>query len=124
MTAIQRAAEDGNDATLPDSTWRARGGNSGSPEYWSGHSSFSSAAATVLADFCGTDLITFTLTTDSAHGQTRTFSSFSEAAQQAGYSRVLGGLHFSFSNTAGLVAGRQIAIEVLHTALLPTTHQN
>jgi hypothetical protein len=35
-----------------------------------------------------------------------------------GSSRVVGGLHFSFSNRDGIAAGRAIAAEVLATKLL------
>jgi hypothetical protein len=112
---------DGNDHTTADPAWSARAGSAGSsPEHWSGHSSFSAAAATVLAGFFCSDRGPFTLATDSAHaGRPRTYSSFTEAAAEAGRSRVLGGLHFEFSNRAGLAVGRRIGAEVLSTALLP-----
>jgi hypothetical protein len=112
-TAILEAQDDGNDATEPDPFWRARGGSSGSPEFWSGHSSFSAAGAAVLAGFFCDDDIAFTLGTDSGKSDVRTFASFSKAAEQAGDSRVVGGLHFEFSNEAGLAAGRAVAAEVL-----------
>ena len=117
VAAIARAEEDGNPATTaPPYVWMPRGGSSGSPEYWSGHSSFSAAGATALAGFFGTDDISFGLVTGSSGGAVRWYSSFSEAASEAGYSRVLGGLHFPFSNVAGLESGRQIANEVLALA--------
>jgi hypothetical protein len=47
-TAIQQAADDQD----RDPNWTPRAGSPGtSPEYWSGHSTFSAAAATVLAGF-------------------------------------------------------------------------
>jgi hypothetical protein len=120
VAAIARAEFDGNPDTWPaDHTWAARGGKAGSPEHWSGHSSFSAAAAEVIAGFFGTDDIAFTLTTGSSNGEARQYTSFSQAAGEAGFSRVLGGLHFPFSNEAGLEAGRRIADEVLAHALLP-----
>jgi hypothetical protein len=120
--AIVRAGEDPNPATVAEPGWRPRGGGAGStPEHWSGHSSFSSSAATVLAGFFCTDQVPFTLTTDTAPGAAaRSYESFSAAAAEAGRSRILGGLHFEFSNQAGLTAGRAIASEVLATALRPT----
>lgn len=120
-TAIRQADTDGNPDTVADPGWSARAGSAGSsPEHWSGHSSFSAAGATALAGFFCDDEIPFTLVTDTAPGhEARTYPSFSAAAAEAGRSRVLGGLHFEFSNQAGLVAGRAIAAEVLATALLP-----
>jgi hypothetical protein len=119
-TAIQQAADDGNSRTKPDPNWAPRGGNPGtSPEYWSGHSTFSAAAATVLAGFFCDDAIAFRLITDSAPGgEERLYPSFSAAAAEAGRSRVVGGLHFAFSNQDGLSAGRAVAAEILATRLL------
>jgi hypothetical protein len=119
-TAIREADTDGNPATLQDTTWSPRAGTVGSsPEHWSGHSSFSAAAAGVLAGFFCRDAVPFTLKTDTAPGGApRSYPSFSAAAMEAGRSRVLGGLHFEFSNQAGLSAGHAIAGEVLSHSLL------
>ena len=120
-TAIREADTDGNPNTTPDVNWSARAGTvGGTPEYWSGHSSFSASAAGVLAGFFCNDAIPFTLVTDSAPGgQARSYASFSAAATEAGRSRVLGGIHFEGDgNQDGLRAGRAIAAEVLKTALL------
>jgi hypothetical protein len=126
-TAIREADTDDNPDTVADPTWAPRaGGIGGTPEHWSGHSSFSGAAGRVLAGFFCDDNIAFELVTDSAPaGQGRTFPSFSAAEAEAGRSRVVGGIHFEFSNQAGLSAGHGVAAEVLGRALLPkrgTTH--
>jgi len=126
-TAIREADTDGNPNTNADPTWAARAGTvGGSPEYWSGHSSFSSVAATILAGFFCNDAISITLASDSVPGDTRTFPSFSTAAAEGGRSRVLGGIHFEpDGNQDGLKAGRAIGAEVLKNSLLlklPITH--
>jgi hypothetical protein len=127
-TAIQEADTDGNPYTAADPQWAARAGSVGSsPEWVSGHSSFSGAGAAVLAGFFCADTVTFTHATDSApDGQARTYPSFSAAAAEAGRSRVYGGQHFEFSNEAGLAAGDGVGAEVLATRLLrrtgPTHH--
>ena len=75
--------------------------------------------ARVLAGFFCQDNIPFTLVTDSAPGaQARSYTSFSAAEVEMGRSRVLGGIHFEFSNQAGLNAGHGIAAEVLSRKLL------
>jgi membrane-associated phospholipid phosphatase len=119
-TAIREADTDGNPFTDPDPTWVPRATNIGtSPEYWSGHSSFSGAGAAALAGFFCADNIAFTLVTDSAPGgQGRMYSSFSAAADEAGLSRVVGGIHFNFSNLEGLASGRAVAAEILANKLL------
>jgi hypothetical protein len=120
--AIREAGGDGNAQTDPDTDWNPRGGTpGGTPENWSGHSSFSSAGAAVLAGFFCEDHVPFSLTTDPTNGiptGTRSYDSFSSAAAEAGLSRILGGLHFPFSNEQGADAGRAVAGEVLQTALL------
>jgi membrane-associated phospholipid phosphatase len=127
-TAIREADTDGNPLTAPDPSWTSRAGSVGSsPEYVSGHSSFSGAGAAALARFFCADRIRFTHTTDSAPGgEARTYPSFSAAAAEAGRSRVFGGQHFEFSNQTGLAIGRNVAAEVLATRLLyrtgPTHH--
>ncbi|WP_206313520.1 phosphatase PAP2 family protein [Streptomyces coryli] len=128
-TAIQQADTDGNPYTDKDADWKARAGSPGStPEYVSGHSSFSSAAAAVLAGYFCADRRTFTHVTDSAptdpatgRPMERTFDSFSAAAADAGRSRVVGGSHFEFSNQAGLEMGRDLAAEILAGKLLYTS---
>jgi hypothetical protein len=39
----------------------------------------------------------------------RSFTSFDDAAEEAGQSRIFGGIHFQFANQAGLAAGRALA---------------
>jgi membrane-associated phospholipid phosphatase len=127
-TAIQEADTDGNPFTAPDPGWLARAGSVGSsPEYVSGHSSYSGAGAKALAGFFCADGVEFAHATDTAPGgQARTYPSFSAAASEAGRSRVYGGQHFEFSNQAGLAIGDGVASEVLATRLLrragPTHH--
>ena len=120
FTAIREADTDGNPLTDPDPAWVQRANNIGtSPEYWSGHSSFSAAGAAALAGFFCTDNISFTFVSDSAPGgQSRTYPSFSAAAEEAGLSRVVGGIHFNFGNRDGLAAGKAIAAEIVANTLL------
>lgn len=122
-TAIREADTDGNAVTSPNPAWAARAGSVGStPEYVSGHSSYSGAAAAVLAGFFCDDAIPFRHTTDSAPGGVaRDYPGFAAAAAEAGRSRVYGGQHFEFSNQAGLALGRGVAGEALATRLLRRT---
>jgi hypothetical protein len=127
-TAIREADTDANPWTQPDPGWQPRAGAvGGTPEYVSGHSSFSGAGAAALALFFCADAIVFTHATDSAPGgAARTYPGFSMAAAEAGRSRLHGGQHFEFSNQAGLSLGRGVAGETVATRLLyrtgPTHH--
>lgn len=105
VTAIQNADLDGNDATVADPAWQSFIATPPFPDYVSGHSTFSGAAATVLAMFYGTDTIPFSTVSDGLPGATRSFASFSAAAEEAMNSRLYGGIHFRFANEDGLAAG-------------------
>ena len=59
ITAIQLADMDGNAKTEPDLTWTPLLSTPPFPEYTSGHSTFSGAAAVVLADFYRRDRVSF-----------------------------------------------------------------
>ena len=119
-TAIREASTDGNLNTDEDATWSPRaGGIGGTPEHTSGHSAYSGAGEAVLRGFFCADNIAFTFASDTAPGgQARTYASFSSAANEAGLSRVFGGIHFQFSNQDGLTVGRAIGAEVLAKKLL------
>jgi len=78
------------------------------PAYTSGHSSFSGSAAAALAAFFGTDAVRFSSTSDGLPGVVRSFSGFRAAAEEAGMSRIYGGIHWAFDNTDGLACGRDV----------------
>jgi hypothetical protein len=105
MTAIRNADSDGNLATAADTTWTSFIGTPPFPDYVSGHSTFSGAAATILAMYYGTDSIGFGTGSDSFPGVTRQFASFSAAASEAAVSRLYGGIHFRAANDDGLAGG-------------------
>jgi hypothetical protein len=108
VTAIRNGDSDGNPATAADPAWSPFIVTPPFPEYVSGHSTFSGAAAKVLAMFYGTDLVGFTAESDGAPGVVRAFTSFSAAADEAARSRLYGGIHFRSANEDGLAAGIEI----------------
>lgn len=75
------------------------------PEYPSGHSTQSGAAASVLTALFGPD-VAFADDTHSDDGlPVRSFSSFRAAASEAGISRLYGGIHFRAAIDNGLAQG-------------------
>jgi hypothetical protein len=122
VTAIRAADTDGNPATSPDPGWTPLLGTPPFPSYVSGHSTFSAAAATVLAGFFGTDNIHFTTGDDTLPGVTRSFDSFSAAAAEAGQSRIYGGIHYQFDNQDGLALGRKVGSYVFSHVLVAEGH--
>ena len=107
VTAIHEADTDGNDRTLRDPDWRPLLDTPSFPSCTSGHSTFSGAAAQILSLFFGRDDIGFN-NVSGAGKYTRSYSSFSQAAEEAGRSRIYGGIHFEFDNRGGLQSGRAV----------------
>ena len=88
------------------------------PSYPGAHSAISAAAAEILRLYFG-DRLAFDVTSESLAGTTRQFTSFSEAAEEAGLSRIYAGQHFRFDHIAGKRLGRQVADSVLFNVLHP-----
>jgi len=122
VTAIRAADTDNNANTVQDATWTPLLATPPFPTYVSGHSSFSGAGAAVLKSFFGRDNIAFTLASEDNTVPSRTFTSFSQAAQEAAISRLYGGIHYSFDNNDGLVAGTKIGNLVASKFFLAQEH--
>ena len=97
-------------------------------EYVSGHSTFSAAGATILELFSGSD--TFGASVSFLAGESRfepgvtpqapvilDWNRFSEAADEAGISRIYGGIHFSDGDINGRLLGQDVAASVFAQAL-------
>ncbi len=78
------------------------------PEYPSGHSTQSGAAATVLTGLFGDDRAFEDATHVDDGMPARSYASFWEAAHEAGISRLYGGIHFRSAIDRGLEQGRCI----------------
>jgi hypothetical protein len=88
------------------------------PEYVSGHSAFSAAAAEVLKSFTGSDSFGARYIKPAgsmvlepglpASELALNWPTFSAAAEQAGLSRIYGGIHFDNGNAAGQALGRRV----------------
>ena len=78
------------------------------PEYTSGHSVISTAAAVVLTDQFGA-AFAFTDSTEFAYGlPVRSFPSFEAAAAEAAVSRLYGGIHYRMAIEEGVRQGRRV----------------
>ncbi|MDJ0514701.1 MAG: calcium-binding protein [Trichodesmium sp. MO_231.B1] len=96
-------------------------------EYVSGHSTFSASAAEILQRFTGDD--EFGASVTFAPGESRfepgvtptetvtlEWETFSEAADEAGFSRLYGGIHFEDGDVNGGILGQRVAGEVWEEA--------
>ena len=97
------------------------------PEFCSGHSTFSAAAAGSIAALRGSDSITLSFTfpaggvpfdpTVPAAPVVLRWNSLSQAADAAGFSRRLGGIHFEQGDLKARALGKQVAQAVLYKCL-------
>ncbi len=95
-----------------DPTWTPFIGTPPFPEYTSGHSSGSGAAAEMLTTIFG-DNYAFTDNTHTGKFPDRTFKSFYEYANEATISRLYGGIHYRQGNENGQKNGKDIAKNIL-----------
>jgi membrane-associated phospholipid phosphatase len=92
------------------------------PDYPSTHTVVGAAAATVMARFFNTDLVSFSMTSGAPYPNiTRKFWSFSEAARENGASRILAGIHFRTAVNEGYIQGARIGEWVFANALRPAS---
>jgi PAP2 superfamily len=119
VTAIRMADTDDNPLTHPDPNWTPLLDTPPFPSYTSGHSTFSGAAASTLANVLGGDAVQFTTTSEGLPGVTRSFSGLWAAAEEAGMSRIYGGIHYQFDNTDGLQSGKTLGNYVTSNYLRP-----
>ena len=79
--------------------------NTSFPEYTSGHSVISRAAAVILTDLYG-DNFAFTDTTEVLYGlPERKYNSFIHASEEAAISRLYGGIHYMMAIEEGVKQG-------------------
>ena len=119
ITAIPLNDQDNNPYTVADAAWKPLLETPPFPEYTSGHSTFSAAAASVLASFFKTDRISFSVGSDDLPGVFRFYNGFSDAALESGMSRIYGGIHFRSANLHGLMSGAETGDYVTRHYLLP-----
>lgn len=96
-------------------------------EYVSGHSTFSSSAAEVLKLFTGSDRFPNSALVPAGFSQveagtpatdiTLSWSTFSAAADEAGISRLYGGIHFRNGDLEGRKLGRKVGAQAYNLAM-------
>ncbi len=83
------------------------------PEYTSGHSVISRAAAITLTDYYG-DNFAFNDTTELEYGLTeRQFDSFLHASEEAAISRLYGGIHYMMAIDNGVTQGEEVGKHIV-----------
>jgi len=120
VTAIRAGNPEGDKRTVADAKWESFLNTPPLPDYPSTHSVAGGAASALLARFFGSDQIAFTMTSGPPFaGITRSFSSFSQAAQENADSRVYAGIHFRSACQDGIKLGAQIGRRAFVQLLQP-----
>ena len=100
-----------------DPSWSSIVNSPAFPEYTSGHSVGSGAAAEALALLVGerrfTDHAAGSRTVEGVTLRPRTFASFTAAADEAAISRLYGGIHYPMGIQNGVPQGREVARRVI-----------
>jgi hypothetical protein len=129
VTAIHHADTDGNPLTAADPNWTPLQFTYPIPDHDSGHSVQGGAAAEALKQFFGTDAVAFSacsLTLPAGQRCTdaapvlRSYTTFSQAADENALSRILIGIHFRRAVEEGTEHGRKIAKRAANVLLRPT----
>jgi hypothetical protein len=129
VTAIRLADSDGNPDTTADPRWEPLRPTPPIPDYDSAHAVEGGAAAEVLQRVLKTDQVSFStcsltlpLPEEQCGGTNevlRSYSSFSQAADENGVSRILVGFHFRKSVQEGIQHGRKIGKRAAEHFLKP-----
>jgi hypothetical protein len=111
ITAIQQGDNDGNPRTAGDPAWQSLITTPSYPDYTSGANNNSGALTTMLANFFGTDRVTFSMTSNTPQviQKTRTYRRFSDAAEDVVDARIYAGIHFRFADTVARRQGSHVA---------------
>jgi hypothetical protein len=112
VTAIHRADEDSNDQTTSDPGWAPLLTTPPYPSHSSNVACIGASAARSLARILRTDTMPFTVTWAGTGGNpdvTRSYTAFSQLAEEAALSRVYGGIHFAFELNASYESCTNVA---------------
>ena len=128
ITAIRLGGSDGNPGTTGDPAWTPLRTTPEIPDYDSGHAVEGGAGAAVLRRFFHRDRIAFSACSttldagsncDEGAPRFRRYRSFSQAAAENAFSRILIGYHFREATEVGTEHGRRIGDFVVDRAMRP-----
>jgi len=101
--------------TFIDPTWKPFLQTPPFPEYVSGHSTNSATSSAILSYYFGNNF-TYTDNIEERFGlDSRKYNSFNEAAEEAGFLRFYGGIHFMDAITNGREQGQKVGSWILKT---------
>jgi hypothetical protein len=118
-TAIHDAADDGNDKTTPDPSFKPLITTPCFPSYPSAHGTLSNAAREVMEKIYGDGPFSITLSIPALPGVTLHYSTLEEITDDISDARVYGGIHFRTDQDAGALLGTRIGNYIYNHNLGP-----
>jgi hypothetical protein len=111
LTAIREGNNDTNPRTVGDPNWKPLINTPNYPDYTSGANNVTGAVTKMLSLFFKGDHLTFTVHSNYplAVQKDRTYTHFSDAAQDVVDVRIYQGIHFRFADVAARHQGRQVS---------------
>ncbi|MGA5096530.1 vanadium-dependent haloperoxidase [Streptomyces lavendulocolor] len=97
----------------PDPAWTPLHTTPAHPDYPSGHGTYAGAAEGVLSALAGPRTAPFTLTSPTAPGVTRTYTTWSRLSRENVDARVYSGIHTRTADEAGVALGKRVAAHTL-----------
>ncbi len=123
QTAINNGDLDGNKRTAADPAWTPLFPTPPHPDYLSGHSTNSSAMATMLALIFGDDPgVTIVATSTTNPAFPRRWERFSQGVDEVVEARIYSGIHYRTADEVGARVGRKVARYVALQALRRAKH--
>ena len=120
ITAIHNGDIDGNEATSLDARWEPLIDTPPHPEYPCAHCITSAAVATLLDSEFGAEAISkVTMTSPTAPGVVRKWTSTKEYVEEVSTARIYGGVHYRTSTLVAQEMGRKIAELTLRERMQP-----
>ena len=123
QVAIRQGELDGNDRTVGDSSWTPLFPTPPHPDYLSGHTTNSSAMATVLRSIFGdAPGVPIVAKSSTNPGFVREWATLSEGVEEVIDARIFSGIHYRSADEDGARVGRAVARYVIRRELQPQKH--
>ncbi|MFD7445137.1 vanadium-dependent haloperoxidase [Streptomyces sp. NPDC059909] len=100
----------------PDPAWTPLHTTPAYPDYPSGHNTYSGAAEEVLTALAGEHTAPFDLTSPTAPGVTRTYTSWHQLTAENVDARIFSGIHTRSADEAGVTLGKHVAEHALRSS--------
>jgi hypothetical protein len=119
ITAIRNGELHGNPAFITEETWEPLIDTPLHPEYPCAHCITSAALEKVLEAEFGTGPVKLTMTSPTAPGVTRNWTTIQQWADEVSAARIYGGIHYRNSTEVGQAMGKQVGEYVMRGCMKP-----